>query len=224
MMRIPALLVFLVLPLAAAAQSCNEVCQIGKSEPQFLKPDLAERHGNSLSILAHGKTLVFTNDRTACYASDATSDAHCVGYVLIANAPQSHSLVVEKFSGLEGSDCYLIDTITARQTQLSGRPVFSPDGQELLITQFSNDSDNNLEMWRRQSDTAEVEWEHPFKQAYAEDPNLREMYETHVTGWSGDHIALALDSGDRKYHWTGSMTRDAAGWHLSAKSPPGLLP
>jgi hypothetical protein len=224
-MRILALLVFFLLPLAAVAQSCNEVCQIGKSEPHFLKRGLAERHGNSLSILAHDKTLVFTNNRTACYVSDATSDAkRCVSYVLIANVPRSHSLVVEKFSGLEGGDSYLVDTITGRQTMISGMPVFSPDGEELLITRMSNEGDNNLEIWRREGDTAKMEWAHPFKQAYAEDPNLREMYETRVTGWSGNHISLALDSSDRKHHWSGSMTRDAGGWHLSAKSPPGLLP
>lgn len=220
-MRILALLVFLLFPLGAVAQPCNDVCQIRKIEPQFLKPDLAERHDDSLSIVAHSKTLVFTDDRKACASSDAKN---CVLYVLIANAPRSHSLVMEKFSNLEGGDSYLIDTITGRQTELSGMPVFSPDGREMLITQMSNEGDNNLEIWRREGDTAKLEWAHPFKQAYGEDPNLREMYEVRVTGWSGNHISLALVSGDRKHHWTGGLTRDAAGWQLTAKSPPGVLP
>jgi len=220
-MRVIALLVFLFLPLQTSALSCNDVCRIKKVEPRFLKRGLAERDGDKLFIAVHGKTLVFTDDQKACAASDANK---CVLYVLIANVPQSHSLVVEKFSNLEGSDSYLIDAITGRQTELSGMPVFSPDGQEMLITQMSNEIDNNIEIWQREADTAKLEWAHPFKQSYVEDHNLREMYEARVAGWSGDHISLALSSGDKKYHWTGGLTHDAAGWHLTAKSPPGLLP
>ena len=94
-----ALFAFLFLSMEALAQPCNEVCRIEKVEPQFLKRGLAERHGDRLSILTRDKTLASTDDRKACDAGDAND---CVLYVLIANAPQSHSLVVEKFAGLEG--------------------------------------------------------------------------------------------------------------------------
>ena len=207
----------LFLPLTAQAQSCNGPCQGRAAEPHFLKAGLAERRDNRLILTTGSGTRVFTDNRKAC----DSGAAGCAVYVLAARAP--NSLVVRKFES-EGSDCYLIDARSGKSTLLTGVPVFSPDGQEFLVTEFSNDSDNNLEMWRRAGDGARLEWAHPFRLAYAEDPQLREMYEARVVSWSGDRIALALTGSDGKQHWAGSLTRDAGGWHLAAKSPPALLP
>lgn len=217
----------LLLPLAAQAQYCNYACEAQKTEAHLLKTGLAERSGDRLTLIAGGQTLVFTDNAMACETADA---GNCALYVLIANVPGS--LAVEKFA-FEGSDSYLINTRTGRKTILTGVPVFSPDGHIFVVTQFSNDSDDNLEVWRRNDDGATLEWAHPFKQSFAEDPallnypsnpNLAIPPEFRVTGWRGNRVTLAVSTDDRLHHWTGALIHDAGGWHLSAKSPPGLFP
>ena len=68
-------------------------------------------------------------------------------------------------------------------------PVFAPGGREFLVAPYDQENDsgpNNLEIWRRSGDGAVLEWAHPFKQAFAEDPSLKEPYQVAVTGWVGD--------------------------------------
>jgi hypothetical protein len=213
-----AIFLLLALSVTASAQpSCNEVCKARAAEAKFFRPGLAERQGDRLILKTAARTLRFLDNSKAC--DNGVTD-HCAIYDLVANAPGS--LAVRKF-GFEGSDSTLIDTRSGKQTVLTGVPVFSPDGKTFLVTEFSNEGANNLEIWRRHGDSAVLEWAHPFKLAYAEDPALKQMYEVRVQVWTGNRIALALSDMGMTRHWTGSLTRDAAGWHLSAKSPPGLL-
>jgi len=216
------LLPILMLPLAVVGQSCNEACVARAAEPALLRPPLAERHGERLVITAGAQTLTFTDNRKACDAGDAKN---CAIYALVANAPGS--LAVEKFE-FEGSDTTLIDTRSGKQTLLSGVPVFSPDGREFVVAQFSNESDNNLEVWQRRGDGAVLEWAHPFKQSWKDDPALPQTPAStppvfRVAAWQGDRIALAVSTDDQRHHWSGTLIHDAKGWYLSAKSPPGMF-
>lgn len=211
----------LLLPLAAAGQSCNDACLARKGEP--LRPGVAERHGDTLVLAAGIRRLSFTDNRKACDAGEAQD---CAIYALVANVPGS--LAVQKFLH-EGSDTTLIDTRSGKQTLLSGVPVFSPTGREFAVTQFSDESDNNLEVWRRDGDGAALEWAHPFKQSWKDDAALPQTPAStppvfRVAAWRGDRIALAVSTDDQRHHWSGTLTRDAKGWHLSAKSPPGMFP
>jgi hypothetical protein len=220
------LLALLLLPIAAQAQSCNRACEARKAEPHLLKPGQTERHGDRLVVITKPGKLVFDDNKRACEDGNAND---CAIYDVAAALP--FGVVIRKF-GLEGSDSWLIDTASGRKTVLTGAPVFAPDGRRFIVGQFSNDSDNNLEVWQRDGDAVRLEWAHPFKQSFAEDPALLHYPSDpklalppvfQVTSWQGDRITLAVSTDDQKYHWTGSLVRDAKGWHLSAKSPPGLL-
>jgi hypothetical protein len=213
-------LVLLLFPVTALSQSCNWACEARKAEVHLLKPGVAERHGDRLVLVTGPGKQVFDDNKKACDDGNAKD---CAIFSLVATAPGS--LAVEKFE-FEGSDTYLIDTPTGRKTMLTGVPVFSLDGREFVVTDFSNESENTAEVWRREGDNAKLEWAQPFQQTFAKDfailhgpaPVIR------AAPWQGDHIALKVSTDDLRYHWTGSLIRDSKGWHLSAKSPPGLLP
>ena len=184
------------------------------------------RVGDRLVLTLGGRRLIFTDNRKAC--TNGRADA-CAIYALVANAPGSRA--VQKF-GFEVSDTTLVDTGNGKQTELTGMPAFSPDGREFVVASFSDESDNNLEVWRRDGDNAKLEWAHPFKQSWTEDPALRNTPANpgglppvfRVIAWHGDHVTLAVSTDNRRYRWTGSLTHNTEGWSLSAKSPPGLLP
>lgn len=221
-----ALALSLLLPIAAQAQSCNLACVAHQTEAHLLRPGLVERHGERLVVITGPGKLVFDDNKKACGDGNA---GDCAIYDVVA--VPTGAVAIRKF-GFEGSDIWLIDTASGRKTVLTGVPVFSPDGHRFVVSQFSNDSDHNLEIWRQNRDGLTLEWSHPFKQSFAEDPALLHYPSDpklalppvfQVTHWQGDRIALAVSTDDRKHHWTGSLIRDGKGWHLSAKSPPGLL-
>jgi len=225
-MRVWLFSILSLLPLSAAGQSCNDACMARKAEAQWLKAGLAERMDGRLVVTAGGRRLVFADNRKACDAGEARD---CAIYALVANAPGS--LAVQKFE-FEGSDTYLIDLRSGRKTELDGVPVFSSDGRKFVIAAFSGDSENNLEVWRRTGDGAALEWAHPFRQSWTEDAALHgDTLENkwglapvfRVTGWQGDRVSLAISTDDQRHNWTGTLLHDAQGWHLSAKSPPGMF-
>jgi len=132
--------------------------------------------------------------------------------------------VVQQFL-YEGSAYFLIDAVTGRETPLSGMPAFSPDGRRFLVAPFDLETDtgpNHLEIWRRDGDSAVLEWAHTFQQAHDEDPDLPEAYQTQLLSWQGGRLNLQFISIDGR-KWRGSLTDTGNGWHLEAKSPPGLF-
>jgi hypothetical protein len=229
-MRAPLAIFLLLLPLAACAgktpplDACaaNAMCAARRAEPQLLVPEHSMRHGNDLVLLPlHGEKLIFTDNGKACEDADIE---HCVGYALVGFSIPAHAFVVEIFY-YEGGDFLLLDSGSGRKTPLNGLPVFSPDGAEFLVAPYDDETDsgpNNLEIWRRDGDGAVLEWAHPFKQAFAEDPSLEQLYQVAVSGWDGNRIRLVLTEPGTSRRWTGSIIRDAQGWHLFAKSPPDL--
>jgi hypothetical protein len=221
------LLPLLLWPLAANAADCNDACLARKAEARLLKSGLAERHGNRLVLTTHAGKRTFTDDRQACIEDRLDT---CAIYALTARPPGS--LAVEKFVS-EGGDSYLIDARSGRQTQLDGVPVFSPDGRRFVVAQFENETQNNLEVWRRDGDSAKLEWFHSFEQSFPEDPALNRYSANpalalppvfRVVAWQGEGVSLTAGTDDQRYHWPARLSHDARGWHLSAKSPPGLLP
>ena len=233
MMSGRALLFVLALPLAGcvtapapSSEDCgaNAHCAARAAEPPLFGPGHAERQGNRLILATtQGKPANFRDNAEACGKGDVQ---HCVMFALTGVFPKSHAWVVEKFY-YEGSDFLLVDDRSARQTKLNGMPVFSGDGGEFLVAPFDDEADvgpNNIEIWRRDGDSAVLEWAHPFRQAYAEDPALPSLYTVRVTRWRGDRIDLALAT-ERPVvgHWTGALTRNGGAWRLAAKSPPGLF-
>lgn len=171
-------------------------------------------------VLTGGRHLTMSNDARGCPVDgQGLDDGHCYRYVLLRNLPDQHAFVVDEIY-YEGDSLLLVDDRTGRQTGIDGMPVFSPDGTHFLVIDEdeANDHDNNLEIWRRDGDTAGIEWAHPVKQVQVEAPGLKEVYHTRVTGWSAqDDLTLAF-TGDG-HDWTGHLTRGAKGWVLSADWP-----
>jgi hypothetical protein len=220
-------LLILLLPLAACAGrtalppdcAANAMCAARSAEPQQLLPGLAERHGDQLVLFpTEGQKVTFTDHLKAC--DDGVVES-CIGFALIDKSDRARAFIVQQFY-YEGSDFLLIDSQTGHSTKLHGMPEFSPDGSRFLVAPFDEESDvgiNNLEIWRREGDGAVLEWAHTFAQAHAEDPNLKAPYKTRVRGWSTNRISLALQEAGSDRRWSGSITRDDTGWHLSAVSP-----
>jgi hypothetical protein len=221
-----AFFVVLTLPLAACATAkldpgCadNAMCAARTAESRLLIAGRAERHGDDLVLRpARGDGLVFTDHKQACESDDVSN---CIGFALMGHFRKSNAWVLQKFY-YEGGSFVLIDDRSGRQISLTGMPVFSPDGKEFLVAPYDEENDpgpNNLEIWRRDGDGAVLEWVHTFEQALAEDPSLKMVYLTEVTGWAGNRLALRLSEPETERVWNGSLIRDATGWHLSALSP-----
>jgi hypothetical protein len=203
------------------SKDCNVECVARVQETQILANAGGRAKRDNANLIlnpANGQRLIMADQRAAC---DNGADG-CESFVLMADLPRNHAFVVQNFY-YEGSDIFLIDDRTGKQTMLNGMPTFSPDGTEFLVAPFSDETDvgdNNLEIWHRQGDAWVIEWAHPFKLAYEEDPNLNELYVTHVVRWDYNRIALSLFTEGNPFHpWAGTLTREVDGWHLSAKSP-----
>jgi hypothetical protein len=204
--------------------SANAVCSARRMEPRALADSrgLATRDGDVLIL--HPKAappLSFLDHRAACEAHDVNA---CDSYALMGAFPQSHALVVQQFL-YEGSAFVLIDAATGRATPLAGMPAFSPDGGHFLVAPFDLENDtgpNHLEIWRRDGDGAVLEWAHTFQEAHDEDPDLPEAYRTQLLSWQGRRLSLQFTSIDGR-KWRGSLADTGNGWHLDAKSPPGLF-
>jgi hypothetical protein len=217
----------LLLPLAACAgktvlpEDCaaNVMCTARSAEPEQLSPGVAERNGDQLVLFpTKGQKVTFTDHLKAC--DDHVTES-CIGFALMDKPDRADAFVVQQFY-YEGSDFLLIDSQSGRSTTLHGMPIFSPDGRHFLVAPYDEESDvgpNNLEIWRREGDGAVLEWAHTFAETHAEDPKLEQPYQTRVSGWSYNRISLALHEPGSGKRWSGSITRDETGWHLSAVSP-----
>jgi hypothetical protein len=187
----------------------------------------ARRSGDDLILTyANGQSRTFHNDNKGCeYGPD-----HCDGFVLAADLPQFHWFLV--FEELyEGGRLMLYNDQAGLPTELLYFPVFSPDGQRILIQNDDVSDDfpgDNLEIWRRESNRMEREWSANPDESDTGVP--REMpYHSEVQNWQGDRITLTLSSPgtynvqtrtslpDRK--WTATLIRQADGWHLNARAP-----
>lgn len=206
--------------------SANAGCAARLAETALLQAShgRATRHGDVLTLHpSQTPAIRLPDDVSGCADGPAEN---CHRYALTAEAPVAHAFVVTNFL-YEGAVTSLFDSRTGRQLSLAGTPVFSPDGERFLVAPFDLENDtgpNNLEIWRREGDGAVLEWAHLWKQEYVEDPALPLVYVTRVTRWEPDRITLALSmDGDPSKQWIGLLTQDAAGWHLSAKSPPGMF-
>jgi hypothetical protein len=210
------------------ASDCREnaLCQARATEHAILAAaqGRAERRGDVLTLHpAHAAPLIFSDRRDGCETGPVDE---CVGYALMADAPVSHALVVEKFL-YEGSNILLIDTGSGKQTALNGLPTFSPDGSEFLVAPFDDENDpgpDNLEIWQRQGDGAVQVWFHRFDHMEEEDPALPGAYMSRVLRWEPGRIVLDLSiEGPKAPHWTGTLTIVKDDWRLKAKSPKGLF-
>jgi hypothetical protein len=193
---------------------------------------IPNEHGITI-VLAGGKHIDFQDKTIGCPSgARQLDDANCQHFVLAADLPSKRFFLIRR-QDYEGGVYFLVDDHTGRQTEIDAVPVFSPDGSRFLV---QNDNvatyhENNLEIWRREGDTATIEWSHPYKQVYAEAPVLKGIYHIEVTGWHRDRITLAFSSGqyfDTKKnavvparYWIGSLTRQGSGWRLKANCPKG---
>ncbi len=224
-----------LLTLAACAnrpqlsQECaqNAMCAARAGEAAFITASQGQAQRTAAALILHPKSapaMVFTDHQAACDAGDVQS---CDGYALMGVFPRARALVVQKFF-YEGSTFFLIDMDTGGQTQLNGMPTFSPGGGEFLVAPFDDENDtgrNNLEIWRRTANDWILEWSHPLADEPREDTDLPAPYQTRVMRWDDGRIVLQffIEYPESK-RWSGSLTRAADGWHLQAKSPPGLFP
>jgi hypothetical protein len=222
----PLLLLLSACVTAPSTDDCaaNALCAARRAEPSAIATarGFAEREGDTLTIRPTSAPAFSFLDHTA--ACEAHNVEVCDSYALmLANTP-AHALVVQQFL-YEGSAFFLIDTATGRETRLTGMPAFSPDGRRFLVAPFDLQHDtgpNHLEIWRRDGDGAVLEWAHTFQQAHDEDPDLPEAYQTRLLSWQGSRLKLQFTTIDGR-KWRGSLTDTGAGWHLDAKSPPGLF-
>lgn len=223
------LLLLLMLPLAACVtakteSNCaeNAFCAARSAEPKFLRTGSAERRSDTLLLApSRGKKLEFIDKAQACRNGDAD---HCIQFVLLANEPRARAFVVGEFY-YEGGGFLLIDNQTGRQTRLQGMPIFSQDGEEFFVAPYDLEHDagpNNLEIWRRDSDGAALEWAHTFEQAHAEQPDLLAPYYVEDVRWEADRIALVLSEEGGGRNWKANLTRDAGGWHFQQDRHSGL--
>jgi hypothetical protein len=226
----------LLLALAACAgkttsltENCaaNAMCAARVAERAYLAPGRAERHGGELLLFPTAGEKVSFKDRMpaprdglpVCETSDADT---CTGFALVDRSEPAHAFVVERFA-YEGGDVLLIDDRSGRSTTLPAKPIFSPDGREYLLAPFDEENDvgpNNLEIWRREGDSAVLEWAHAFQQIFTEDPGLKEPYQVEEAHWEKDRIDMTLSELGSDRRWKASIIRDPRGWRLSAKSPP----
>jgi len=204
----------------------NVMCSARMQEPRVIQTadGTVIRRDNSLIVRpSEGAAIVLTDTPNSCETGDA---GRCQGFALMARISGAHAFVVQRFFN-EGSDFLLIDDRSGRETTLHAMPTFSPDNQRFLVAPFDDESDddpNNLEIWRRQNDGAVMEWAHPFKQSFVEDPALPALYESRVLRWDPDRVTLEFSiEGRPDRHWTGTLTRLSDGWHLAANAPAGIF-
>src|SRR6185312_10278978 len=175
------------------------------------------RHEDDLILTPRGAPpLHLTDDIASCAQADVNN---CVGYALMAWVPRSQAWVAQQFL-YEGSSFLLIDSGTGRQTRLNGMPAFSPDGREFLVAPYDLESDaglNDIEIWRRDGDGAVLEWAHA---AGASGEHLSAPPIIKVTGWKGDRITLAFETGlETPRRWNGSLVRAGTSWTLVVNAP-----
>lgn len=183
----------------------------------------AARQGERLilTLAGAGKPQIFADNRKACSDDNA---ADCARYRLVAALPSRHAFLVSK-SVYEGcADLILVDDRSGRRTTLSEVPVFSPDGERLLV---QNDcemgggaDEHHLEIWKRAGDGWKLEWSYTDDQAMAAEPKLMNLFHSQVASWDGDRITLrftaTIDGFASDQHWTGTLTRTPKGWRLEA--------
>jgi hypothetical protein len=181
-----------------------------------------ERNGDVLTLhFLNRTTQRLTDHRKACEDTDPKQPIDdCLIYQLSADLPSRHAIVVTKNLYEGCGEALVFDDRSGRSTKFADVPVFSPDGQRLLI---QNDceadgsaSDNHLEIWKRAGDGWVLEWAYTDQQAFAADKALKNVFHSEVLAWSGDEITMRfIDRGDER-HWTGTLTRIKGRWVLKA--------
>ena len=231
----PVLCIPVLLVLAACAAPIDHTPERTFFQPDYFHPHeaasiansdgRARRTGDDLVLtFADGHTKSFHNDDKGC--QDGPN--HCHSYVLAAALPDFHwLLVVERF--YEGGKFDLYDDRNGLLTELPYEPVFSPDGQRILIQNDDVTSEfpgDNLEIWRREGFRMVREWaanpdEHDTGIASGLGP-----YHSQVQDWKGERITLifsvpgAYDLKTRTNapgrSWPVTLRREPDGWHLNA--------
>jgi hypothetical protein len=177
-----------------------------------LAPRRARRMGNDLILTLSGAPpMVLHDDIEGC----DTGARHCDGYWLVADLPSRHFYLMREYYRDSG-DYFLVDDRTGHRTDIGFVPIFSPDGRRFLVV--DDDHANTLEIWRRERDSAVPEWSHRAEEMAPPASGYPGPYRTNLD-WQGDSIALAFSSENPDRSWTGSLTRDAHGWRLTAKRP-----
>lgn len=182
----------------------------------------ATRRGATLLLQRAGhKPVQRSDNKPACDDEGSRFDAaQCTRFTLVADLPARNAYLVAR-SGYEGcADLLLIDDRSGRETVFADVPVFSPDGQRLLIQNEceadGSASDNHLEIWRRQNGGWVLEWRYTDAEAYAADPTLKRLFRSNVVAWQGDHIVLTFINTETAQHWTGTLDRQSGRWILAA--------
>jgi hypothetical protein len=232
----PSLFIPVLFVLAACAAPIDKAPEKAFLQPDYLHPDeaasiansngRARRTGDDLVLtFADGHTKSFHNDDKGC----EDGPDHCHSYVLATALPNFHwFLVVERF--YEGGKFDLYDDRDGLTTELPYGPVFSPDGQRILIQNDDVTSEfpgDNLEIWRREGNRMEREWSaNPDKSDTGVPRGM--PYHSEVQSWQGDRITLTFSepgiydlktrTSAPERSWPATLTREADGWHLRARA------
>jgi hypothetical protein len=186
----------------------------------------AERSGDMLMLhVLNHTTLLLEDNRKACDGTDPKLPVDaCLIYQLSADLTSRHAIVVTK-NFYEGcGEALVFDDHHGRPTTFADVPVFSPDGQRLLIqNECEADepaSGNHLEIWKRAGEGWMLEWAYTDREAYAADNTLKNVFRSSVNSWRGDRIALTFSvpafAQANERHWTGTLTRVKGRWVLQA--------
>ncbi len=126
-------------------------------EPALIRASAGRAHrtGNSLTLrFGNGTSRNYTN-KSDCEALEGA----CQTYTLVAFVgPEHFFLLHEQF--YEGVGCLMVDSGTGRETELTDIPYLSPSSDRLLVLTGTDGGGGYwpLQIWRRQGDTAFLEW------------------------------------------------------------------
>lgn len=177
---------------------------------------MAYRRGKTLFVtLSRGKKKAFADYDATC----EKDPNNCHRYRLSAVLPRRHAYLLSE-SYYEGCPDYLlVDDRSGRSVKLGAVPVFSPDGQRVLVQNecVADGHDNHFEVWVRKGTGWRREWAYTDRQAYDADPKLQAPYHTDVVSWHGDTIDLRFETQmeEPQRQWVGRIVRTRGGWELA---------
>jgi hypothetical protein len=202
---------------------------MAQAEPALILASKTRAHRDADALILHyanGESRTFRNDNKGCQ----DGPDHCDGYILIGDLPAFHWFVLFE-TAYEGGRYFVIDDRDGLPTELPYWPVFSADGQRLLI---QNDDESGffegeaLEIWRREGYRMEREWiANPDESDTGIHTNS--VLHTKLLSWTDGQIVLEFRTDDYfdvktgqrtpERRWTGKITHAADGWHLDAHAP-----
>jgi len=203
--------------LKAAFANQYETKAVTLLEPAILAAasNLAQRHGSTLTLaLSNGGNVDLRDDSSGCPGPTVVQlvNERCYGYNLMAYLPSEHFFIV-RLSEYEGDEILLLDDRTGRKTIVAAAPYFSPDHARLLVLD-NNEANGHAglaQIWSRNNDGAEIEWQHQFDSEPCD-----------LVGWTDKGIDLDVTLGqDRGFdmHYLARLTRAGADWHLATYAP-----